>query len=331
MHVLNEWAELAPETSGMSGFSRSLWLSKSDKVGQGHTMFMPTGDLVGEFKRRQGITRICKEASLLMCPTIFAEPLKLPAFLTAIGCTIDAPARTNDNALACRGLLLDIENGDMLPDDFASVFPSLEFLAYSSWSHSPAAPRFRIAIPTTQFVPPAMHTLLLHAIVDRLEEAGWGDALVEGRKHGVDIGKLHEAAMFYLPSERPDCFLVHRHEGRKPLDPREWVSVIRDDLLASPPPPPPPEAYHDEVAPVHKDARVQWAIQYWRRRGCFKGKGRTQFWLLAKRLAEAGCDEQEMQGILWDEAVSATNRDERRGEIDRLLRDHNVIAARRAA
>ena len=107
--------------------------------------------------------------------------------------------------------------------------------------------------------------------------------------------------------------------------------MIRDDLLASPPPPPPPEAYHDEVAPVHRDARVQWAIQYWRRRGCFKGKGRTQLWLLAKRLAEAGCDEPEMQGILWDEAVSATNRDERRGEIDRLLRDHNVIAARRAA
>jgi hypothetical protein len=38
-----------------------------------------------------------------------------------------------------------------------------------------------------------------------------------------------------------------------------------------------------------------------------------------------------MQGILWDEAVSATNRDERRGEVDRLLLDHNVIAARRAA
>ena len=266
-----------------------------------------------------------------MCPTIFAEPLKLPAFLTAIGCTIDAPARTNDNALACRGLLLDIENGDMSSDDFASIFPGLEFLAYSSWSHSPAAPRFRIAIPTTQFVSPAIHTLLLHTIVDRLEDAGWGDALVEGRKHGADIGKLHEAAMFYLPSERPDCFLVHRHEGRKPLDPREWVSVVRDDLLASPPPSPPPEAYHDEVAPVHRDARVQWAIQYWRRRGCFKGKGRTQFWLLAKRLAEAGCDEQEMQGILWDEAVFATNRDERRGEILRLLRDHNVIAARQAA
>ena len=61
MHVLNEWAELAPETSGMSGFSRSLWLSKSDKVGQGHTMFMPTGDLVGEFKRRQGIPAFARK------------------------------------------------------------------------------------------------------------------------------------------------------------------------------------------------------------------------------------------------------------------------------
>ena len=53
----------------------------------------------------------------------------------------------------------------------------------------------------------------------------------------MDIGKLHEAAMFYLPSKRPDCFLTHIHEGRKPLDPCEWVSHIPDDLLISPPPP----------------------------------------------------------------------------------------------
>jgi hypothetical protein len=59
-----------------------------------------------------------------------------------------------------------------------------------------------------------------------------------------------------------------------------------------------------------------------------KGKGRTQLWLLAKRLAEAGCDDAEMWDILYEQAEHATNRDERRGEIAGLLRDHNVIAAR---
>src|ERR1700693_3791055 len=76
---------------------------------------------------------------------------------------------------------------------------------------------------------------------DRLEAAGWGDALEDGKNHGVDIGKFHEAAMFFLPSKRPDCFLMHIKEGRTPLDPCEWVNHIPDDLLISQPPPVPPE------------------------------------------------------------------------------------------
>ena len=42
---------------------------------------------------------------------------------------------------------------------------------------------------------------------------------LDGKKHGVDIGKLHEAAMFYLPSKRPGGFIVHIHQGRKPTQP----------------------------------------------------------------------------------------------------------------
>ena len=76
---------------------------------------------------------------------------------------------------------------------------------------------------------------------------------------------------------------------------------------------------------------MQWAAEYWRKVGCVKGKGRTQLWLLAKRFAEAGCDDAEMRSILDEQAAFATNSAERRGEIEGLLRDHNVIAARRAA
>ena len=224
--MLNEWAEATPTTTGIGAFARSNWISKSDRIGQGYTTFTPTSDLLAEMKRRQEVIRVCKEAASLMSPTIFDQPLQLPDHLMAIGITIESSVRTKENALACRGFFLDIENGDMTPEDFAEAIPDLEFFACSSWSHTPDARRYRIAIPSTQLIPPEIHTLILHTIVDRLEAAGWGDALSDGKKHGVDIGKLHEAAMFYLPSKRPDCFLMHINEGRNPLDPCEWVNHI---------------------------------------------------------------------------------------------------------
>jgi hypothetical protein len=331
VHVLNEWAEMAPDTTGISAFARSDWLSKTDRIGQGYATHTTTADLLADMLRRQGIVRVCKEATSLMCPTIFRQPLKLPDYLTAIGVTIDSSIRTKANALTCRGFLFDIENGEMTPEDFGNVFPDLEFFAYSSWSHTRDAPRYRIVIPSTQLIRPDIHTLMLHTIVDRLEAAGWGDALSDGKKHGVDIGKLHEAAMFYLPSKRPECFLVRMNESRRPFDPRERVNLVPDDLLISPPPPAPPEIHNYGATPRHKNERIRWAIDYWRQRGCIKGKGRTQLWLLAKRLAEAGYDDEGMRKILDAQAGYATNPEERRGEIEALLTDPHVIAARCAA
>ena len=173
VHVLNEWAEATPTTTGIGAFARSNWISKSDRIGQGYTTSTPTGDLLAEMKRRQEVIRVCKEAASLMSPTIFDQPQQLPDHLMAIGITIESSVRTKENALACRGFFLDIENGDMTPEDFAEAIPGLEFSACSSWSHTPDARRYRIAIPSTQLIPPEVHTLILHTIVDHLEAAGW--------------------------------------------------------------------------------------------------------------------------------------------------------------
>ena len=67
------------------------------------------------------------------------------------------------------------------------------------------------------------------------------------------------------------------------------------------------------------------------KRGCVKGNGRTQLWLLAKRLAEAGFGDVAMRDILDEQAGYATNPEERRSEIDGLLIDPQVVAAKRSA
>ena len=81
----------------------------------------------------------------------------------------------------------------------------------------------------------------------------------------------------------------------------------------------------------HRNRRVQLSIEYWQQHGCAKGSGRTQFWFLSKRLAEAGCDDGEMRGILYEQAAYATNPVERRSEIEGLLKDARVKTARIAA
>ena len=172
----------------------------------------------------------------------------------------------------------------------------------------------------------------MHTIVDRLEAAGWGDALADGKKHGVDIGKLHEAAMFYLPSKRPDCFLHALSRGPQ---------AARSTRMGQPDPGRPaglPTATCSARNPSSRGTRQRTRISGSSGRstigesvGCVKGKGRTQLWLLAKRLAEAGCDERTMRDILDEQAGYATNPDERRGEIEGLLTDPQVVAARCAA
>ena len=137
-------------------------------------MFTPTADLFAELQSRQQRVRVCKEADLLICPTIFGQPPRLPEFLTAMGFNIEWSVRTKTNAVCCRGFFFDIENGDMTPEDFGGVFLDLEFFAYSSWSHTPGAPRYRIGIPSTQVTSPEVHVLILHAIIDRLRSSRMG-------------------------------------------------------------------------------------------------------------------------------------------------------------
>lgn len=331
VHTLNDWAEIAPQRNNIGGFAYSEWANIRDKDGLGDTMFKPMPDFIEELRRRQAKTHKTKKDNTLISPTIFAHAV-LPDRMIELGIEMDGAVRGKENAVACRGFLLDIEHGDMTPDDFSALFPELEFVTYSSWSHTPDAPRYRIAIPSTHYVPASIHALILLTFLHRIEATGWGDKESESRKHGIDTGKLQEAAMFYWPSNRPDSFLMHMQEGRKPLNPYEWINPIPDHLLVEPRQPEPitttQQYAHASYAPSDdSEWSVANAIDYWREHGCVTGKGRTQLWFLAKRLRQAGCEDSEMRAILWEQAGYASNPEERRSEIDGLIADTGLLAA----
>ena len=328
VHILNDWAEIAPERNNIGAFAYSEWANTQDKHGLGDTTFQAMPDFIDELRRRQAITHGSKNANTLLSPTIFAHDV-LPDNMTAAGIELNVTARAKDNAVVCRGFVLDMEHGVMTPDDFANLFPEMEFAAYSSWSHRPTAPRYRIAIPSTHYVPAAIHTLILQTIRRRIEAAGWGNKHAGGPKHGIDTGKLQEAAMFYWPCHRPHTFLIHQHDGREPLNPYEWFDLIPDHLLVATSPPGPTASASPHARFLSDDSKrsVSQATKYWREHGCVKGAGRTQQWLLSKRLRQAGCDDAEMRAIMWEQAGYATNPKERRSEIEALIADTALLAA----
>ena len=239
-----------------------------------------------------------------------------------------------ENVVAVKGVVLDIDGTDMTPDIIADILAPYEMAIYSSFNHCPGDASYRVLIPTTEAMTSDASKAIRMMCVQRFRDHGFRDKLVEGPEHGVDTGKLHSAALFFWPCSRPDGFFYHYREGGPAIDPREWIeqcpAVIIDTITgADPEEMPTPQCATYCIA--HRDRGVQLAIEYWRQQGCIKGSGRTQLWFLAKRLTEAGCDDGEMRGILYEQAGYATNPKERRCEIEGLLKDAKGWVAKIAA
>jgi hypothetical protein len=120
-----------------------------------------------------------KESSTLFSPHLLAPDLN------------PGHARTKQNSFVSRGIVLDIEKSDMSPDDYLRSFPELEMVIFSSFSHTPAAPRYRICMPTTHYMPPYVNEAICHMIARNLSD----------RRHGVDSQTFDCASLFYLPSK----------------------------------------------------------------------------------------------------------------------------------
>jgi hypothetical protein len=239
-----------------------------------------------------------------------------------------------ENVVGVQGVVLDIDHTDMTPDIIADALAPYELVIYSSFNHTPDDPSYRVVIPTTGPMTLDASKAIRMMCVQKFRDLGFGDKLTGGPKHGVDTGKLHSAALFFWPCSRPDGFFQHNRAGGPAIDPQQWLGECPAhiiDKIIGPDREGMPKRPTNVVTAEHTDRSVQAGIEYWRQHGCVRGAGRTQLWFLAKRLAEDGCSDGEMRDILWEQAGYATNPAERRGEIEGLLKDPNVMAARVAA
>jgi hypothetical protein len=298
------------EYRDVGGFAVSHWQHKQDKDGVGAEHFVPTDLFAAMLRAWQVDAHHEKNAVPLFSPTMFAADLN------------PGHGRTKENAYACRGIVLDVENGELTHEEFASVFSDTEVLVYSSYSHTPTKPRYRICIPTTQYMPPYVSEAICNMIAYRLTQMGYGDA-DSTRRHGLDTGKFTYSSLFHRPSRRPGGFLTHLKDNRQPLNPSEWIARCPEEVWRKIIDPELADDQTETSAPYQSSSAssglISYALDRWHHLAPMKGKGRSEFWTLAKLLWKAGLAEADARDVLVREHIHAHNAEERRTEIEHNL------------
>jgi hypothetical protein len=297
-----------------------------------------------------------KEANGLISPAIFDPGLS------------DETCRGLANIRAIWGIWLDNDGGDLTHEEFARLFPRLRMVIINSYGSTPAAPRWRIFIPTTIAMPIAAYKAIAEQIMRTVNRAGYwskkqletNDRIKSRKHHGFDMGKLPPSSLFYLPcqAENPvDSFFIDHHSpGRVPLDPYVWAgyaanhlrpvqdpaetvatTVARPVQRAMPTTECPKlqrmrEMIAEEEAARHHDnlsRRTAAAIERWH--GTPAEGGNRAFFQLAVDLCGAGMTMTDIDSILRQEACYGRHPSERRAQIRYIMRTLRTSSRRLAA
>ena len=142
--------------------------------------------------------------------------------------------RTEGTIQFINGIWLDNDEGGILPETFANLFPQTRMSIFNSFSATREKLKYRVYIPTNGFLNCHLYKAITKHIMKTVVEAGYllrkpipGDPR---QAHGFDTGKNGPASLFYVPSQPGDpsgiYFKHFREEGRMPLDPQEWLEKV---------------------------------------------------------------------------------------------------------
>ena len=162
-------------------------------------------------------------------------------------------------------------------------------------------------------------------ILDIFRKAGFADVGVPGPQHGFDMTKIPATSVYYYPCKRPDGFLVEYRDGRKPIDPVEWVKrcphqivdLVIDgstgcDLTIV-------EELPSEGYRLAQQTGFDRAKDLWRSHGI--GDGNSQFHKLGWRLFGLGMAMTDIEQMLRSEARYSRSPNDRLSQVPFIISD----------
>lgn len=268
-----------------------------------------------EYRSREMVLE--KEKNLLFSPALFDPSLAVDT------------NRGFANVVMTTSIWLDFDGGDLLPDEFAGMFPSLRMTIYNTYSSTKEKLRYRVYIPANGIISPSEYKDISASILDTVRSNGYVDTIAndcsEQKAHGIDMGKLGPASLFYLPCQPKDSngqfFKIYKDDGRVPLNVEEWVyqSVATVDADSSVDLPSFVPDY-ESMSESRREVRVRSAIEKWHIQCCKEGNGNEAFFDLVCGLEYAGCELCEIEQILYEQAKYAIHPNQRLLDIPRIMK-----------
>lgn len=255
-----------------------------------------------------------KEANMLISPALFIDKDNVTS------------RRSKANAFCGRNIYLDIENGTLTHRQISKIFPNIEMLAYSSYSHTKGMPRYRVVFITDSIMSPAMYTAIYNMVCHKIEMEGYSDSFEfafnnKERVHGIDR-KPYLTDLFYLPCQPADGdgFFLHYRNGRRPLDVLDWCNNsfptrFDSDGLADAI----SQASAKSIAVDHAQL-CEEALQCFRDATVEKGKSHKALRKLNYTLLEGGVDEASRDVTLTQAALSSRSPNDRINDKRRMMR-----------
>ena len=235
-------------------------------------------------------------------------------------------SRGLENIVYLRHLWLDLEDGDLRPEELAALFPNVRLVVTNSFHHKSDKPRFRAVILTDRLLTAEAYELLFDNVAQKIEDAGYFiNRLRKNHKtrrgangrSGLDWSKRTPTSLFYLPSRAADprdsFFIDYNEPGREVLNPIPWIENSVVPIAPADEPPPWPDTPRTKI----NEGLVQRAISKWR--AARPEHGNREFFYLALRLRRAGLNPNEIETTLNAEVVFGRTPKERKAQVKSIM------------
>jgi hypothetical protein len=222
-------------------------------------------------------------------------------------------SRGNVNIISVSGIWLDNDGGDLSPKDFAKML-NVPMVIYNSFSSTVKLPKWRVWIPTSHLITPAVHKELVAQIKKMLiDRKYYGAGYIKKhpdlkvKHHGFDESKLTQAVLFYLPCQAAAgpaaSFLDEYHWDAAALNPYEWI----DRSITAHRPPTIPRALQtsSEAPQAVNEEKIAKANENWSAHGA--NTGNRAFFQLAVAYRHAGFSWYDAEPLLRQQAHYAAH------------------------
>ena len=253
------------------------------------------------------------------------------------GLTDNENTRYEGNVVLSRGIWIDIEDGDLTPKLFEQFFPTISFVAYSTFRHTKQKPRFRIYIPTDRPMLFEESIAIYHEIRYSLKTQGWMNGKrsakrcvsIDRRVDGIDC-RPNPSQLSVLPCQSQDSkasFFIDNTRGKDPLnvdlwlEQRSWFEGDDDfyDLSAVP-------AYGQEaeITP-ERMAIIKAATDRWETFGRLNGNGDEGIFAFYLELRRARISKTDIKWRLYRAAEQSSSPKDRKDQVRRLMQKLKII------